>query len=290
MNRLLAHTAFLTMLTPLATHAAITGVPSTDGWDKQGNSLVQGTYIRGDANFSYDVYTTAFVLDAASPLLSNSTGFEWQVGDQILGMGGVINNAPTGLGWSVSGNAINSQLTTSYRIVAKFGTSPSSWSASTIAPGSGNGAGSSGAGDGGNGAILIGTSNSGAASTGGLSATNEGTFMLPVTGTQYRSGSGGETNVDPRMGRVIYDLGSGNLPTSWETLLNVSLLARNTTAYGITGWTPDYPAIGDRGDLAGQRGAGVVTDALTTVPEPGTFAVLGGALFGLSLLRRRRAN
>ena len=70
-----------------------TGNPVTDQWALQGDSLAPGTFIRETASWDFDVYSAAFTLTAGNPLANGTT---WCVGDQILGMGGVMN-APS---WS----------------------------------------------------------------------------------------------------------------------------------------------------------------------------------------------
>ena len=270
--------------------AELTGSPVADGWTAAGaSSLDNGTYIRGSGNFAFDLYSTAYPLDPTSSLIASTaadTGFEWLAGDQIIGMGGVVvpGEPAANYGWpNVSGDPINSNLTNSVRIVSKFGTSPTSWSASTTAPVPGNGNGSSSAGFGGVGALLIGT-------TGGIQqvvAANEGIYFIPTTATQYRAS---ETNVNGKAGRIMFDLDNGTtLLKTWETILNVSLLQRNAGAYGFVG--ADYPQVGDRNNMVLQRSNSTTlfTDALiVSVPEPAALTTL--AVGGLAIVTRRRRN
>src|SRR4051812_7943430 len=113
--------------------AALTGVPATDGWSATGaTSLDNGTYIRGAGNFAFDLYATSYALDPTSSLITSTasdTGFQWLAGDQVLGVGGVVvaGEPAANYGWgNVSGDSINSNLTSSVRIVSKFGVSPAS--------------------------------------------------------------------------------------------------------------------------------------------------------------------
>ena len=269
--------------------AELSGNPFADGWAATGKtSLDNGTYIRGAGNFAFDLYATSYALDPASSLIASTAadlGFEWLPGDQILGMGGIVvpGEPAANYGWgNVSGDAINTvNLTTSVRIVSKFGTSPASWSASSVAPNAGNGQGSSSAGHGGVGAILLGTT------VGDINATNEGTYYLPTSATQYRLI---ETNVNAKAGRIMFDLDGGGLLGSWQSILNVSLLQRNVAAYSFTG--ADYPQAGDRGNQALQRSMNttLLTDALVTVPEPGSALAMLALAAAAALRRARRAR
>jgi MYXO-CTERM domain-containing protein len=103
--------------------------------------------------------------------------------------------------------------------------------------------------------------------------------QTPGTATQYR---GSEVTISGDVGRYIYTLDGNGFAASWELFLNLDSLAANHS------WV-EYPQIGDRGNMAAQRGAGDVTDALVpAVPAPGAFALLG--LGGFLAARRRRSN
>lgn len=257
--------------------AAQTGNPVADGWlYSGGNSAANGTYIQGAARMNYTPYATTFTLTAGSPLLSGTAGFQWNVGDTILGIGGVFTvTAPTAAanGWpSYSMTMDNADRTSSMRIVAKFGTSPTSFGPSTVAPGSGNGASSFSGGAGGAGSILINNT------VGTLIGTPSGQVRLPDQAQIY-TGSG-VANIDVNYGRLVY-VHDGSVASSWEALINLTLLNANIgMLYG------DLPQYGDRHDVALQRSTNASVDALV-VPAPGAAAAVGMALVG-TLARRRR--
>src|SRR5690606_6053465 len=165
-------TLIFCLFAAVASAGPITGNPAADGWTAQGNSLAIGTYIRGGGGFNYNVYTTSFTLEAGSPLL----GGGWQVGDTILAMGGVIVD-------NASGN-----LTSSVRIVSKFGNSPTAWQASTTASPNGDGLGSTSSGHGGNGAVLLGTV------VGDVNAADEGTIKTSSDANIYNPAEESITN------------------------------------------------------------------------------------------------
>jgi hypothetical protein len=267
-----------------ASAVTITGNPSTDsGWAAAGNSLDAGTYIRLQGNFSFDTYYTNFVLDASSPLL----GGGWSAGDTIIAMGGKIvpnSTLAADTGWATdgfTGNAVNSNLTGSVRIVSKFGTSPTSWTASTVKPDLGNGLGSTSAGNGGDGAIVI------ASSVGDITLANANSIISASVQERYPSPTFTATGISG-MGKYIYNLDSSNLLSSWETFLNVSKLTLS-----LPGGS-QVPQAGDRYNQALQRSTNttLITDALIAsqvVPEPSTWllAGLGAAMLGVLKLRRK---
>lgn len=268
------------------THAAFaaTGDPVADGWAYGSNSLENGTYVRGDGNLGFDIYSTGLTLGAGSNLLDAN----WQVGDTVLGIGGVINaigNAAQ-LGWpSITGPTVNDNLSQSVRIVTKFGTSPTAWSASTIAPNAGNGAGSFSGGAGGDGTLLLATY-SPAADNGlhlhpspdfGLMASLLGPDIVHEIPLLQRYDGGVVTTLASTAGKLIYTLDNNDVLSTWQVFVNVTLLQ----GYGIV------PELGDRGIQTLQRSTGVYTDGLVgVIPEPATLGLL--ALGAMSLLRRRR--
>lgn len=280
------------LLTPNATvrgGVALTGNPFSDtGWTLAGNSLDNGTYIRGGGNFSFDAYSASFLLESGSAL--DGLDPNWKVGDVILGMGGVFvpNSGLAGdTGWATDGLgavAVNSNISKSLRIVSKFGVNPSSWAASTVKPTSGNGQGSTSGGHGGDGAILVGTQ------TGFLDQTDDtptpaNTLVVPNEAQRYAAPSYSGTNVPFNIARLIFNLDTNNLVSSWEMLLNTTYLS-SVSPYG------DIPQPGDRFDQALQRSSNAITDALVpsaelaVVPEPASLIVW--SLLGLSLVGVRR--
>lgn len=263
----------------------VTGDPVADGWAYGSNSLENGTYVRGDGNLGFDIHSTGFTLGAGSNLLDAN----WQVGDTVLGIGGVINaiGSAAQLGWpSITGPTVNDNLTQSVRIVTKFGTSPTAWSASTVAPSAGNGSGSFSGGAGGDGSLLLATY-SPAANNGlhlhpspdfGLMASLLGPDIVHEIPLLQRYDSGVVTTLASTAGKLIYTLDGNDVLSTWEVFVNVTLLE----GYGIV------PELGDRGMQTLQRSTGVYTDGLVgVIPEPATvgLVVLGAA----ALLRRRRS-
>ncbi len=92
-------------LTPASLRATpLTGNPSADSsWTFNGNSLNNGTYIRGGGTFSFDIYTNAFTVTAADTGLIAKG---WSVGDTVIGLGGVIvpnDMTAAHTGWSTDG-------------------------------------------------------------------------------------------------------------------------------------------------------------------------------------------
>src|SRR6478752_5879470 len=166
----------------------VTGNPSVDaGWTSGGNVLDNGNYVLGNANFGFNMYTASFAADSS---LASAIGSGWNTGDTILAMGGKrqsTTGVAAGWGLSFTGAAVNTaNLTTSARIVAKFGTSISnSVTASTVRPDAGNGLGSFSGGNLGDGAVLLGTPNNGGFFTSG----NEGLFLTFLTNQRYVASS-----------------------------------------------------------------------------------------------------
>jgi len=284
---IIAVAGLVVLLAASATYAVnVTGDPVADGWTFGGRSLAQGTYIRGAANMGFDIYTTGFTLCSGSNLLDTN----WVVGDQVLGIGGAINaiTDPVALGWSaITGPAVNSFWVQNLRIVSKFGTSPTAWGASTIAPDAGNGLGSMSGGKGGAGSVQVSTL-SGRISNGTLTPG----VLFYSQDTDIYAPPYSEYFGDPEatVGKIIFTLGKpiaqGGELYSWESFLNVSRLAE---LISLT----DYPAVGDRGNQAIQWDDNVATDGMVVItapiPEPLTMA---GLMLGigsvLTYVRKRR--
>lgn len=253
--------------------AIVTGNPLADGWGLVGNSESLGIYVRGSGSFDFDVYTATQILTSGSTLYN---GVDWLSGDTVIGLGGVLNPP-------------NTNLTSSIRIVAKWGGPTSTFTASTTTVPPGDGDGSFSGGFGGNGAILLGTT------AGDFSGRPAGTPQSFSVGQNYT----GVVNTLPAadrdaIGRLMLTKTGGGALDTFETFLNVSLLGR-------LGYT-NLPVPGGQFILTLQRGTSTTlfTDALgnsapapAAVPEPATLAtagLAGLAALAYARLRRRRAD
>ena len=245
----------------------VTGDPSADaGWNFNANVLDNGSYIRGAANFGFNMYSTSF---AADPVLAASIGAGWEAGDTILAVGGkrqTTNGIDAGWGAAFTGDAVNSNLNASARVVVKFGTGVfNSVTTSTVRPGSGDGVDSFSGGNLGTGAILLGSPNSG----GFFVTANEGQYLTFLTNQRY---DGGVSNIANSFGRIIFQLGGDGLLDTWEVVLNTTLLSDLVA---------EVPTVGQRSVWTMQNGNsstrfsdGLIT--ITAVPE--ASSVLFGAL------------
>ena len=263
----------------------LTGDPSADGWTAGPNSLQNGFYIRGAANFSYDMFRTAYTVTAGSPLAAMAN--PWAAGDRVLAMGGaMVPTTASAAGWpAITGATVNSNLAANVRIVSKFTSSGSAWSASSTAPGAGTGSGSHANGDGGLGAVLIST-NAGQVTTAGA-----GILSVPVNANQWNGtvGSNGPP-INTQSSRVIYGVDASGRLRSWELLLNTTLLASANTGLPT-------PTDAGRWNQALQSGTSstLITDGLlpageTVVPTPAAGLLLGFGAAGIGLGRRLRTH
>ncbi|HPF37092.1 MAG TPA: PEP-CTERM sorting domain-containing protein [Phycisphaerae bacterium] len=272
----------------------LTGDPSADaGWAYVGHSLASGTYVKGSANYGYDAYSAAFTVQAGSDLEiddANDPSLDWLVGDTVIGVGGRFADITAGAaGWGAfSGDGVNSRLpaSTGPKLQAKFGTSAATWSTSTIAPASGNGNSSSSSGGG---RVQVRTSAYFQTGTPNPGQTEPWTWdgnsnqLLVLDKDSHIDWDGASSQPSKYTARMIwnYDGGLGQV-TSWQLLLNVSLLARQAPVdfVGI------MPAPGDPAIMTVQDNDGPYTDALVTVvPEPATLALM---MFGAAMTLRRR--
>lgn len=257
--------------------ASITGNPVTDGWSSHGNSLENGIYVRGAANYGFETYSASLTVDSA---LNAASG--WALGDVVIGVGGIFTAiSATDAGWpAFSGNAVNSLLSdsTGPRIQAKFGTfgpldttfSPNgSWGASTIAPGGGNAIG--GLAGGHNGAIQV--RGPGYVT---YAAVDAGKLMALGVDKVTRWTGSTSSAVDASSARYVFNLGGDGELSSWQILLNVTQLGV------LNPWSylpePGVPAL-----MTVQNNDSAYTDALlnisvaeAVVPEPTTLVVWVG--------------
>lgn len=284
----------------------LTGNPVIDpGWTYQGRALDNGGYVRGTANYNFNIYTTEFNLNAGSNPLTNSG---WNAGDRIVGMGGTfLNLSPTQLGWPAgtvfTGPAQNSQLAANTRVISKFGVpNPTNvFNPSSTAPNVNTGGlGSHSGGNGGIGSVQV------SIASNRFTAANAGILLTPsnLTGGAVTT----PDNVAQWMGTVgsngldLFDAGTNSFPSaryiytvdpsgflaSWQVLLNISMVAQ------YPGSSPILPIGGGDWIQAVQTGggAGSFTDGLITTdpffPAPAPPAIYLALFGGASLLGLRR--
>ncbi|TVR70029.1 MAG: hypothetical protein EA415_13440, partial [Sphaerobacteraceae bacterium] len=229
-----------------------TGNPQADGWVSGGNSLDSDVFVTGTGAFAYEIYTTAFTLEAGSSLLGDG----WNTGDQVVGLGGFIDPEDN-----------NPNLTHSVRIVSKFSSGYDSWSA----PGTGSFSGA-----GGDGALLLATraplSPSGNTEHlnpfAGYGSSRVATELVPGEIHEIpllqRRVSGSTVQPGTEAGKFIYlsngpdfvDTSSGEsapLLSSWQVFVNVSMLDDEVAP---------IPEEGHNAVQSLQRSTGVFTDGL----------------------------
>lgn len=274
--------------------STVTGVPSSDaGWTMMGHSMENGVHVKGSANYGYNTYAAGFTVQAGSNLEitdANDSNLDWLAGDTVLGVGGEFASITASeAGWGAFGGiGMNSLLPASSgpNLQAKFGTSDASWFSSTIAPASGDGNSSS---SNGGGRVQVRTSGFFQTGTPNPGQTEPWTWdgnsgqLLVLDKDSHIDWDGASSQPSKYTARMIWDWDSNlGQVSSWQLLLNVSLLERNAPG----DFTGIYPSIGDPAILTVQDGAGAYTDSLVNVvPEPSTLSLL--ALTGLFALRRR---
>lgn len=268
----------------------LTGDPTSamGDWVGGGNSLANGTYIRGSANLSFDAYRSATTVMAGDAL--NTIG--WSVGDRILGMGGVLQpTAPSGwLPGTTTGALPNANLGDNVRIVSKFGASSEIFSASSAPPTMGNGRGSFSGGDAGLGGVLLGTLNGTLSSA---NSANAGSLQTPNDGFVWDGGVAGPngqaftTAQLASISRYVYLVDANGQLRSWQLALNLTGLDRELLSFPL-------PSEDAAFDQALQVGTGSITDALipanaqaVAVPGPSSLVLAGMALMSVFARRSR---
>jgi len=253
-----------------ADSVGFTGNPGSDNWLEQGLSTALGTYIRGDGNWSFNVYTSSFTLAEGSPLI----GGNWQAGDLILGLGGIMNP--------------NTQ-DFSPRFVAKFGAADASFKPATTLS-SGDGIGSFSGGAAGIGGVQVDFFYARDWPSGVLPAGLNGIMQTPQHVIWDK-----DQNINVDYGKVLalFETNSSNrdILQSFEVLLDVT--AVSDPARGGKGDL--VPVLHGKGDMAVQESFSGYTDAYVgnvggNVPLPGTLALLGSGLAGLGIWRQRQSG
>lgn len=289
MNRLSLLTvagATTLMLATASFAGSVTGNPLDDGWTYAGYSLEKGVYVRGTANYGFDVYSTTITVTAGSNLNIDDGANSWLVGDIVLGVGGIFNSDTSGLDWDVTGTSVNSLLSkvNGPKLQVKFGTSDATWYASTLPPSPGDGSGS---GSDGGATVQIRTS----AYLNINDWSNNDGVLLELANPGHIDRYQG-LDVGPEVARLIwtFDDQTGK-PATWELLLNVSLLDRN---YG-----GPVPETGFMAIVTVQDTDNAYTDALVSIASAQVVPLPAAAWAGLTLmggigatrtLRSRRQN
>ena len=280
----------------------ITGNPLSDGWVDHGDSLAAGTFIRETASWNFDVFSAAFTLSAGNALVNGTT---WQVGDQILGMGGVLNGAQPILP----------------RLVAKFGTTaatfkPSTTAAPDLPPAtynnngtvSGNGTGSFSAAGNGGFMVTYGFQSDypsyaldPASQNGAIITTAPGNLYYLTGGVQKQLSSGDFGKVIANFatnstGALVTQNNQNGSPSSMPVLQTFEAFL-NLSDLGRAGYTLMPSALGT-GDMTLQFKTSSYTDAFVgefnapltvgAVPEPGMLGLLGLGGVALLIVRRRQ--
>ncbi len=274
MNRLssLAVVGVTTLMLATASFAgSVTGNPLADGWTYAGYSLEEGVYVRGAANYGFDVYSTTNTVTAGSNLHIDDGINSWLVGDTVLGVGGVFNSDTSGLGWDVTGTSVNSLLSHANgpKLQVKFGTADATWYASTLPPSSGDGSGS-----GSDGGATVQIRTSAYLNISDWSA-NDGTLLGLANPGHIDRYQG--LDVDEYVARLIwtYDEQTGK-PATWELLLNTSLLERN--------FGGPVPQTGFLAIVTVQDTDNAYTDALVSIAAAQVVPLPAAAWAGMALM------
>ncbi|MGY6632437.1 MAG: hypothetical protein ACXIU8_01645 [Alkalilacustris sp.] len=259
--------------------ATVSGNPALDGWQFLGNSLDDGTYVRGTGGFDFAAFGTEFVLQSG-PLLGTSPN--WQIGDVILGFGGIMNTT------------VNATL----RAVTKLGGADSGFTAAGPA-----GPGEGGTAAGGPGTVLVAyrfmrddSATLRAPEMNGTLLRAETFVLVDRSGQSMSFGSDSDATDYARVMAVFEGSGTADDPhvvRSWQTYLNLSALTRDSRLGAVVP-DPGAPSIVS----FQQSHSNNFTDALVqldaagqplaVIPLPATGWLLLGALGALAMAGRMR--
>jgi hypothetical protein len=272
----LSITALVTLGLASANAASVdsTGNPTLGGWNLVGNSLDTGVYVQGNNRYNYDLYWTSFTLDAGSPLLG--TGF--QVGDQVIGIGAVLNGyTHTDGSYTAGGVPVSDlgQLNAKFGTLTPVGTTPLYAADSDGLGGVADGHGSQSGGNGGTGSVQLAV---------GSQLASNGLQYVRLDRTLRHDGTSsaalGSSSDTDYLGRYVGDVTSSKL-TSFEFFLsNDELLRQGYTAIPLgAGFVATVQHVSNFNYFTDSYGQ---TLAPASVPAP-TAAFGGTALLGMLL-------
>lgn len=308
-----AATAMIATLIATAPSQAffVTGNPASDGWTLSGHSLQNGDYVRGAANFAFEIYNVEFRVPTGANPLTTMTN-PWNPGDRVVGLGGIFTQplTPEQLayppGTVFTGPTQNSLIAGNTRVIAKFGVDfggpgGNNYSPSTLAPAAGNGAGSHSAGNGGDGSVQV------SIASNRFTPANANQLITPsITGAidnvaQFGVPPGpgvGVNGLDLITGteflgaRYIYTTDNNGFLSTWEVYLNTTMVG------DFPGALSTVPTGGGNWILAVQAGSGaapftdglVQTEPFVEAPAPPAIYLAVAGFAGLTALRRRRGR
>ena len=269
----------------------INGGTSWGGWSSVGTSQTSGIWLRGATNRTFNIYQTAFTLDAgqtvggsrlADGAAGDGSGYtgdsagslfsgSWQAGDRILGFGIQYTGATRGTTWFFHKDSGGNNMFAASSFGALDGqTSFDVGDTSSYIPNS---------------------------AVGMDPADRSRVRQYSVWNGFSQFGSPEEGNFDTPFGTVaslampvrsfsVLDAGSTTLSTSLQYFINIDAVLRSNggSTFGDGDFGPNTKFGFFEGDLSGASGQ--FTQQIFSIPAPGALALLG--LAGLAGSRRRR--